>query len=52
MKENYEGNVFSPMGKWKLEGRFNQGVVSPWKDENGNYINLKEDLIKVYCHWK
>ena len=41
MKENYEGNVFSPMGcrsflapwkdengKYKFEGRFNQGVVS------------------------
>lgn len=41
MKENYEGNVFSPMGcrsflapwkdekgNYKFEGRFNQGVVS------------------------
>ena len=41
MKENYEGNVFSPMGcrsflspwkdeegRYKFEGRFNQGVVS------------------------
>ncbi len=41
MRENYEGNVFSPMGcrsflspwkdaegKYKWEGRFNQGVVS------------------------
>ena len=41
MKENYEGNVFSPMGcrsflspykdengEYKFEGRFNQGVVS------------------------
>ena len=41
MKENYEGNVFSPMGcrsflspwkdengEFKFEGRFNQGVVS------------------------
>ena len=41
MRENYEGNVFSPMGcrsflspwkdengKYKFEGRFNQGVVS------------------------
>ena len=41
MKENYEGNVFSPMGcrsflipwkdengQYKFEGRFNQGVVS------------------------
>ena len=41
MKENYEGNVFSPMGcrsflipwkdengQYKFEGRFNQGIVS------------------------
>ena len=41
MKENYEGNIFSPMGcrsflspwkdkngEYKFEGRFNQGVVS------------------------
>ena len=35
MRENYEGNVFSPMSPWKdengnykFEGRFNQGVVS------------------------
>ena len=41
MRENYEGNIFSPMGcrsflspwkdkngKYKFEGRFNQGVVS------------------------
>ena len=41
MRENYEGNVFSPMGcrsflapwkneegKYQFEGRFNQGVVS------------------------
>ena len=29
MKENYEGNVFSPMGC--------RSFLAPWKDENGNY---------------
>ena len=29
MKENYEGNVFGPMGC--------RSFLSPWKDENGNY---------------
>ena len=29
MRENYEGNVFSPMGC--------RTFLSPWKDENGNY---------------
>ena len=29
MRENYEGNVFSPMGC--------SNFLSPWKDENGNY---------------
>ena len=29
MRENYEGNVFSPMGCRRF--------LSPWKDENGNY---------------
>lgn len=29
MRENYDGNVFSPMGK--------SYFLSPWKDENGNY---------------
>lgn len=29
MAENYEGNVFSPMGC--------RSFLSPWKDENGNY---------------
>ncbi len=29
MKENYEGNVFSPMGC--------RSFLSPWKDKNGNY---------------
>ena len=52
MKENYEGNVFSPMGcrsflapwkdeegNYKFEGRFNQGVVS---------INLPQ--IGILCN--
>lgn len=29
IRENYEGNVFSPMGC--------RSFLSPWKDENGNY---------------
>lgn len=29
MRQNYEGNVFSPMGC--------RSALSPWKDENGNY---------------
>ena len=29
MRENYAGNVFSPMGC--------RSFLSPWKDENGNY---------------
>lgn len=29
MKENYSGNVFSPMGC--------RSFLSPWKDENGEY---------------
>ena len=29
MRENYEGNVFSPMGC--------RSFLSPWKDKNGNY---------------
>ena len=29
MRENYEGNVFSPMGC--------RAFLSPWKDEHGNY---------------
>ena len=29
MRENYEGNVFSPMGC--------RSFLSPWKDEEGNY---------------
>ena len=30
MRENYEGNVFSPMGC--------RSFLSPWKDEEGNYL--------------
>ena len=30
MRENYENNVFSPMGC--------RSFLSPWKDENGNYM--------------
>lgn len=29
MRENYEGNVFSPMGR--------RSFLAPWKDEKGNY---------------
>lgn len=29
MRENYEGNVFSPMGC--------RSFLAPWKDEDGNY---------------
>ena len=29
MRENYEGNIFGPMGC--------RSFLSPWKDENGNY---------------
>ncbi len=67
MKENYEGNVFSPMGcrsflspykdetgKYKFEGRFNQGVVSlnltqiailADKDEDKFFEILNERLL-------
>lgn len=38
MRENYEGNVFSPMGC--------RSFLAPWKDEM-EIINLKADLIKV-----
>lgn len=30
MRENYEGNVFSPMGC--------RSFLAPWKDENGKYV--------------
>ncbi|MDE6549963.1 MAG: anaerobic ribonucleoside-triphosphate reductase [Clostridia bacterium] len=53
MRENYEGNVFSPMGcrsflstwkdkdgNYKFEGRFNQGVVS---------INLPQIALACDC---
>ncbi len=53
MKENYEGNVFSPMGC--------RSFLSPWKDENGNYkfegrfnqgvvsINLPQVALATDC---
>ena len=47
MRENYEGNVFSPMGcrsflaPWKEGNVFSpmgcRSFLAPWKDENGNY---------------
>ena len=56
MKENYEGNVFSPMGcrsflspwkdengEYKFEGRFNQGVVSINLPQIGIIANKDED---------
>ena len=56
MKENYEGNVFSPMGcrsflspykdkhgKYKFEGRFNQGVVSINLPQIGIIANKDEE---------
>ena len=35
MRENYEGNVFSPMGC--------RSFLPPWKDENGNYKPLNPE---------
>lgn len=68
MRKNYEGNVFSPMGcrsflspykdengKYKFEGRFNQGVVSinlvqigliSGKDEK-KYFEILEERLKL-----
>ena len=56
MRENYEGNVFSPMGcrsflapwkdkngNYKFEGRFNQGVVSINLPQIGIIANGDED---------
>ncbi len=56
MRENYEGNVFSPMGcrsflspwkdkdgKYKFEGRFNQGVVSINLPQIGIIADKDED---------
>ena len=56
MRENYEGNVFSPMGcrsflapwkdkdgNYKFEGRFNQGVVSINLPQIGIIANGNED---------
>ena len=58
MKENYEGNVFSPMGcrsflipwkdengNYKFEGRFNQGVVSINLPQIGIIANGDEDAF-------
>lgn len=58
MKENYEGNVFSPMGcrsfvspwkdvngEYKFEGRFNQGVVSINLPHIGLLSKGDEDLF-------
>ena len=58
MKENYEGNVFSPMGcrsflapwkdengKYKFEGRFNQGVVSINLPQIGIVAKGNEDVF-------
>ena len=56
MRENYEGNVFSPMGcrsflspwkdengKYQFEGRFNQGVVSINLPQVGLVANGEEE---------
>jgi len=58
MRENYEGNVFSPMGcrsflspwkdengKFKFEGRFNQGVVSINLPQVGLIANGDEEIF-------
>lgn len=58
MKENYEGNVFSPMGcrsflapwkdengEYKFEGRFNQGVVSINLPQIGIVAKGNEDVF-------
>ncbi len=58
MRENYEGNVFSPMGcrsflspwkdkdgKYQFEGRFNQGVVSLNLPQMGIIAHGDEDVF-------
>ncbi len=58
MRENYEGNVFSPMGcrsflspwkdsegNYKFEGRFNQGVVSINLPQIGIIADKDEELF-------
>ncbi len=58
MRENYEGNVFSPMGcrsflspwkdadgNYKFEGRFNQGVVSLNLPQMGIIAHGDEDVF-------
>ena len=39
MRENYQGNVFSPMGC--------RSFLAPWKDENGNYTVEGRLTVKV-----
>ena len=42
MRENYEGNVFSPMGC--------RSFLSPWKDENGNYkfeVRFNQGVVSI-----
>ena len=39
MRENYQGNVFSPMGC--------RSFLAPWKDENGNYKFEGRLTVKV-----
>ena len=58
MRENYEGNVFSPMGcrsflspyrdengRYKFEGRFNQGVVSIILPQIGILARGEEEIF-------
>lgn len=60
MKENYEGNVFAPMGcrsflspwkdennRYKFEGRFNMGVVSLNLPQIGIVATDEEDMWKI-----
>ena len=60
MKENYEGNVFSPMGcrsflspykdengEYKFEGRFNQGVVSLNLVQIALLSKIEEEYFKL-----
>lgn len=61
MRENYQGNVFSPMGcrsflspwkdekgEYKWEGRFNQGVVSINLPQIGIIANNEEEFWKLF----
>ena len=62
MRENYEGNVFSPMGcrsflspwkdengQYKFEGRFNQGVVSINLPQVG--LEVRGDMDKFWAEF-